>query len=194
MGFSKFWNGKIVGIGGAVYQFVPAFYLTIMDRVSTKLQSKNIFSVGTNVVIQCKTIIRYPNNITIEDNVHIGREVEISSEFSTSTLHIGAHSQISESCSIDYSGNLIVGKQCTLSENVMIQTHSHKLNPKSNPIPIPLQIQDRVWIGARATILHNVNIIGENSIVAACSVVTKDVPANVIVAGNPAKIIGEIDE
>lgn len=193
MNLAKFWNNKIMGIPGALYQFIPAMYLNMLDKLSTKVQRLNMLKVGDNVTIQCKTIIRNPNNLTLGDNTHIGREVEISSELSTASLSIGANSLISTKCYIDYTGNLFIGEYCTLSEEVMIQTHSHGLNPKNNPIPLSLEIQDNVWIGARATILHNVNIIGENSIIAASAVVTKNVPANVIVAGNPATIIKELN-
>ena len=55
----------------------------------------------------------------------------------------------------------------------------------------PIHIGNRVWIGAHATILAGVTV-GENSIIAAGAVVTKDVPANTIVGGVPAKIIKEI--
>ena len=56
----------------------------------------------------------------------------------------------------------------------------------------PVRLGDNVWLGDRATVLKGVTI-GDNSIVAASSVVTKDVPANVIVAGNPAIVVRELD-
>lgn len=193
MNLVRFWNGKLSGAGGAFYQFIPAMYLKILDRLSTKVQTRNMGKCGKNVVIQCKTTIRDPKNITLKNTVHIGREVEISTELSTSTLIIGENSQVSQKTYIDYTGNLEIGKNCTLSEEVMIQTHSHGFNPKSMPKSLPLKIENDVWIGARATILHNVNIIGKNSIIAASAVVTKDVPSNSIVAGNPAKVIKQLN-
>lgn len=56
----------------------------------------------------------------------------------------------------------------------------------------PVTIGDNVWLGDHATVLKGVTI-GENSVVAARAVVTKDVPANVVVAGNPAKVVKELD-
>ena len=194
MYLTKFWNRKLFGIIGAIFQFVPAIYLNFWDKISTLVQVPNLLLAGKNNIIQCMTIIRYPKCIVIKNNIHIGREVEISSEISTASLCIGSYSQISKKCYIDYTGSLDIGEHCTLSEEVMIQTHSHGLNPKNSPVPLSLQIHNNVWIGARATVLHNVNVIGENSIIAACSVVTNDVPENVIVAGNPAKVIKSIDE
>ena len=57
----------------------------------------------------------------------------------------------------------------------------------------PVTIGDSVWIGGSAILLPGVKI-GDKSVVGAGAVVTKDVPANVVVAGNPAKIIRTIDE
>jgi len=188
----KFWNNKLLGIFGAIYQFIPAIYLMFIDKLSSKLQCMNITCIGKHIQIQAKGIIRFPKNITLSERVHIGRAVELSTEVETSYLKIEEYSQISKNCYLDYTGNLTIGKNCTLSEEVMIQTHSHGLSPKNKPIPLSLQIDDNVWIGAKACILHNVNRIGENSIIAACAVVTKDVPKNVIVAGNPAQIIRNI--
>lgn len=58
--------------------------------------------------------------------------------------------------------------------------------------PTPVHIGNNVWLGDHATVLKGVTI-GENSVVAARAVVTKDVPANVVVAGNPAKVVKELD-
>jgi serine acetyltransferase len=57
---------------------------------------------------------------------------------------------------------------------------------------MPVHIGDNVWLGDHAMVLKGVTI-GENSVVAAKAVVTKDVPANVIVAGNPARVVKELD-
>lgn len=92
--------------------------------------------------------------------------------------------------------------QITIGNNVKIggsvciyDTDFHNLNPyirnnkeldKKTAIKLPVLIQDNVFIGAHATILKGV-VIGENSIIGACSFVTKNIPPNEIWAGNPAK-------
>lgn len=193
MGMSRFWNKKTKGLLGAFYQLVPAYYYNILDKYSTKVQRLNLLKAGVNSTIQCKTIICDPNNITLGDNVNIGRYVRLSSEIPTSKLTIGNGTTIAQKSHLDYSGNLTIGVNCTVSEEVMVETHDHGLDPYNKAIPLPLEIEDNVWIGTRATIMHNVSKIGKNSIVGACSVVTKDVPENVIVAGNPARIIKKIE-
>ena len=71
----------------------------------------------------------------------------------------------------------------------------HNFIPESNrAFCTPLVIGDNVLIGSRSFIMPGVKSIGENSIISAGSFVKKKVPPNVIVAGNPAKIVGEISE
>ena len=66
-----------------------------------------------------------------------------------------------------------------------------RVNRDANPRPVHLG--DNVWLGDRSTVLKGVSI-GDNSVVAAGAVVTKDVPANVVVAGNPAAVVKTLDE
>ena len=78
---------------------------------------------------------------------------------------------------------------------MVIATLNHDFAPdkRANMFPAPVKIGNRVWIGAHAAILAGVTI-GDNAVVAAGAVVTKDVPANVVVGGIPAKIIKTIEE
>ena len=76
-----------------------------------------------------------------------------------------------------------------LSDSDWHDTHHRIFAPGASA---PIVLEDNVWIGDSALVCKGVRI-GENSIVGAYSVVTRDVPANTIVAGNPARSIGEID-
>jgi maltose O-acetyltransferase len=80
---------------------------------------------------------------------------------------------------------------------VVISSAAHPLNAKrrisGDEYTRPIVIKDNVWIGASATINPGVTI-GNNVVVGAGAVVTKDVPDNVVVAGVPAKVIREIDQ
>jgi acetyltransferase-like isoleucine patch superfamily enzyme len=107
-------------------------------------------------------------------------------------LILGQGSKIARRTSIDVTCDVIIGNGCMISEEVIILTHDHSVNDVFNKELIkgwPLEIEDNVFIGTRAIILPNVTKIGKNAFIGAGSVVTKDVPANMIVAGNPAKII-----
>lgn len=88
---------------------------------------------------------------------------------------------------------IVIGKNSTLAYGTTILTSANPNGPKNKlaalypPIKAPVIIGDNVWVGANATILPGVTI-GEMSVVAAGSVVTKSVPPGVLVAGNPAII------
>ena len=88
-----------------------------------------------------------------------------------------------------------IGNNAMLAPGVHIYTATHPLDPTERNSGYeygkPVNIGDNVWIGGRAVICPGVTI-GDNVVVAAGSVVTKDVPDNVVVGGNPAKIIKEI--
>jgi acetyltransferase-like isoleucine patch superfamily enzyme len=97
---------------------------------------------------------------------------------------------------ISASHEVVLGNGCMMAHGSYITDSDwHGLYDRVNRdgTPKPVRLGDNVWLGDRSTVLKGVTI-GDNSIVAASSVVTKDVPANVIVAGNPAVVVKELDE
>ena len=95
---------------------------------------------------------------------------------------------------IQCANHITIGDNCAIAGDVLIQdTDFHPvMDEDGNPKPIskPIHIGNHVWICAKATILKGVTI-GDGAIVAAGAVVTKDVPARCVVAGNPGKIVKE---
>ena len=79
-----------------------------------------------------------------------------------------------------------------IAANVQLISNNHDRRDRQILICKPVHIGKNAWIGAGATILPGVTV-GENAVVAAAAVVTKDVPANAIVGGNPAKLIRMIE-
>ena len=138
------------------------------------------------------TYVRYPKAVSIGSNCLIGRDVVIGSEAKGSRLTIGDSVQINDRVQLDHTGDLVIGDRVLISSEVIVSTHSHGHDPRSVPAPYPKVIADGAWIGMRAIILPSCRRIGEGAIVAAASVVTHDVPDYVIVAGNPARVIGPV--
>lgn len=88
-----------------------------------------------------------------------------------------------------------IGDNCMFGPNVQLYTATHPINPiernSGYEYGKPITIGNNVWIGGGAIVYPGVSI-GDNSIIAAGAVIVKDVPNNVIVGGNPAKVIKEI--
>lgn len=93
--------------------------------------------------------------------------------------------------------HIYVGDCCMFGPNVVIATAGHPILPElreqAYQYNAPVHIGRNVWIGAGALIMPGITI-GDNSVIGAGSVVTKDVPANVIAVGNPAKVLREIND
>ena len=113
-------------------------------------------------------------------------------------LHLrdrGAVIEIGEGTFVNHRTELVahdcvrLGRDCLLAWDVLVlDSDSHSVD--GGPRSAPVTIGDRVWIGCRATVLKGVTI-GDGAVVAACSVVTGDVPAGALVAGNPARVVRE---
>lgn len=109
-------------------------------------------------------------------------------------ISVGKGFLLQQNCTFMDRGGIAIGDNVWVGPNVRITTINHDFNPYNRQATFckGIKIGDRVWIGIGATICPGVEI-GQNSIIAAGAVVTKNVPPNVIVGGNPAKIIRKLE-
>lgn len=109
-------------------------------------------------------------------------------------IHFGKNVFVNSACTFMDRGGIYIDDEVFIGPKVNLITINHDINPfnRNTTICKPIHIEKRVWIGVAATILPGVRI-GENSIIGANAVVTKDVLSNTIVGGNPAKVIKTID-
>lgn len=111
-------------------------------------------------------------------------------------IHLGKNVFINQNCTLYDLGGLDIGDDVMIAPNVNIITAGHPLAPsrrRTATIGDPITIERNVWIATGATIIGGVTI-GENSVVAAGSVVTRNVPPNTLVGGNPARVIRTIED
>lgn len=108
-------------------------------------------------------------------------------------ITVGKNVFINACCHFQDQGGITLGDNCLVGHNVVFATLNHGFAPeeRQSMLPAPIVVGRNVWIGSNSTILQGVTI-GDNSIIAAGSVVTKDVPVNAIVAGVPARFIRSI--
>ena len=104
-------------------------------------------------------------------------------------LTIGENSVVNAKCRVDTRGDIVIGNNVSISQEVIILTADHDLDePDFRGRNRTVIIEDFVWIGTRALILPGI-IIGRGAVVAAGAVVTKNVPPFTLVGGVPAKVI-----
>lgn len=108
---------------------------------------------------------------------------------------LGRRIFINAGCKVQDQGGVTIGDDTLIGHNVVIATLNHDLSPsrRADMHPAPVTIGSNVWIGSNATILPGVHI-GDDAVVAAASVVTKDVPAGAVVVGSPARMVRSVTD
>lgn len=188
--------------------------LSIQEFINTMSQQAEI-QAGSNVHMCMHTLAQEAQKITAKLNSDYHTPEEIRDLFSKLTgkkiddsfvlfppfytdcgknITIGKNVFFNSGCKFQDQGGITIDDNTLIGHNVVLATLNHDLNPnkRSNMHPKPIHIGKNVWIGSNSTILQGVKI-GDNAVVAAGSVVTKDVPAFAVVAGVPAKIIKYIN-
>ena len=130
--------------------------------------------------------------------VHFGRWVWIGHgtkiRCHEGTVSIGDKTVMGQECTISAYQHVSIGEQCILADRVMLIDFDHNVAEVERPVRVQgiykrdVRVGSNVWIGHGAQILRGVTV-GDNAIVGAGAVVTKDVPANAVVAGVPARVI-----
>ncbi|MBE7058176.1 MAG: CatB-related O-acetyltransferase [Ruminococcaceae bacterium] len=177
---------------------------------SKKSYKKNA-QLGENIIFcetgRCTNGSGIRERIKIESNSFVMGSMQISSNGS---IEIGDHFYLGRNSLIGSEKSIKIGRCVIISNDVRIyDNNNHPTSPKArenmslngfsndnwawhHSDSVPVVIEDNVWIGQFCTILKGVTI-GKGSIVATRAVVTKDVPPYSIVAGNPAKVVKQID-
>ena len=138
-----------------------------ISEIFSKITAK---PVGKNLRIETPFYTDFGKNITIGDNVFINA-----------------------GCKFQDQGGVYIGDETFIGHNVVLATLDHDIDPEKRHMlhSAPIHIGKRVWIGSNVVITKGVTI-GDNSVIAAGAVVTKDIPANVVAGGVPARVIKEI--
>jgi len=109
-------------------------------------------------------------------------------------LHVGARTFVNSNLTALDVARITIGEDCQIGPNVQLLTPTHPVDPQPRRDKLeaaqPITIGDNVWLGGGVVVCPGVSI-GENTVVGAGAVVTRDLPANVVAVGNPARVIRE---
>ncbi|MFD8255109.1 sugar O-acetyltransferase [Streptomyces werraensis] len=143
-----------------------ATYLEERDQAKAVL-AELLGSVGEDVEIRPPLHVDYGSNITVGARTFVN--------YHLTALDVAA---------------ITIGEDCQIGPNVQLLTPTHPVEPQPRRDKLeaarPITIGDNVWIGGGAIVCPGVTI-GDNSVIGAGAVVTKDIPANVVAVGNPAR-------
>lgn len=172
------------------------------------------YKVFINPNLGKNSVLRYPLHLVGGQHLKVGENFSCQKRVrleaikdqhyhqNTPIIEIGDNVQINWDCHIGGINQIKIGSNVLIGSRVMVIDHQHgeitksalNLPPAKRPLwsKGPIIIKDNVWIGEGVVVLPNVTI-GENSIIGANSVVTKDIPPNSVVVGNPAKVIKTLE-
>lgn len=147
--------------------------LAELNASADSFEVRKILSKITGQTIDASTTLFLPFQINLGKFTRIGKNVFINHD-----------------CTFLDMGGITIEDDVLIGPKASLITESHPLNPAERKALLvrPVVIKRNAWIGAGVTILPGVTV-GENAVVAAGAVVSKDVPANTVVAGVPAKVI-----
>lgn len=173
----------------------------------TYLKLKNVGKCGRNVTVIPEMQLMNPQYICIGDDCYFGPGCRIEAWDAYNDKHFspkiefGNDVRINSDCHIGCIRHIRIGDQTLLGSHVMIIDHSHGCMSKEEAAVHPslrdlfskgeVVIGKRCWIGENACILPGVHI-GDGCVIGANAVVTKDMPAYSVIAGNPAKVVKTI--
>ena len=195
------WSLAAAGVRGALWLLTPA--VRLFSRVSrpwlrfARLLSLQAWSTGEiPVTTQFDGPVRLPQRVAVSmgDHCRLGRDVFMDTPGGQITL--GRHVRINVGCVLVSYAHIRIGDDCLIGEYVSVRDANHSTAP-GEPMRLqphtsaPISIGRNVWIGRGAVVLKGVSI-GEGAVVAANSVVTKDVAPYTVVAGVPARRIKEL--
>lgn len=176
----------------------------VFSKVYWASERKQLCKCGKNTFVEYPFILKGPKYIKVGDNFHANKRLQLEAHDRHNGISFLPCIEIGENVSINYDvhiascNRVVIDDGTLIASKVFITDHFHG-NTSIDDLKIPPQerklyskgevrIGKNVWIGEGVAIMPGV-VIGDNSVIGANSVVTRDVPCNSIVAGNPAKRI-----
>lgn len=169
--------------------------MSLYDRFSTWAVRRQLASCGAGFLARNHRMVSKDR----DSEIHMGSGVILDRDVKLwlsqgARLYIGDNSYLANGSMVLSQREVRIGRGCSISWHVLIMDSSSYavgyLDEEPHIRVVPVIIGDHVWIGCRAVILKGVSV-GDGAVIANNAVVTRDVPAGVMVAGNPAQAVRE---
>jgi acetyltransferase-like isoleucine patch superfamily enzyme len=177
----------------ALKRFGPVGLLSLARQLlAARWQLRTCNKTGKWVRVRGKVTVHNEGTIVLGDRVRFraeGSQCELAT-WNDGRIEIGEGTTLNYGTSISAGGSVKIGQNCLIGTHVnVMDTIFHNIDDRSwNMEAEPVVIEDNVWLGNRCVIMKGVTV-GRNSVVAACSLVTRDVPPNSMVVGVPARVV-----
>ncbi|HEY0738033.1 MAG TPA: acyltransferase [Herpetosiphonaceae bacterium] len=185
----------------AVAKWAIVRVLTAYVLVKYRLLRGDRVVFGPGFQANRKLVIKGPGRVIFGANVnawaHEERNVIITYDRDV-TIRIGSNVRLN-GVGLMAKRGITIGDNCILGSTLLVDTDFHSVrrdrvtNPHAPVLSAPIVVGDNVWLAGQTVVLKGVTI-GANSVIGFRAVVTRDVPPDVIVAGNPARVVRELDE
>lgn len=155
------------------------------------LYGREAFGDGCDIRRGAEVTVSPGSTLRVGENAILDRGITLEA---SGVLRVGDRVTFGHHCTVAARELVEIGADCLIAELVSIRDHDHESRDSTIPIRLqgartaPVHIGRNVWLGSKVTVLKGVRI-GDNAIIAAGAVVTKDVPADVIAAGVPARVL-----
>ena len=180
---------KVKMLSGDLYQGGDSDLILERRRAESLLLRFNTSSPAdraTRIVLLGELLGHLGHNVTIQPTLRCDYGTNIS---------IGRNTFVNCDCVFLDCNRITIGEDVQIAPRVQLYTAGHPLDPvirrSGLEFALPITIADNVWLGGGVIVCPGITI-GENTVVGAGSVVTRDLPANVVAAGNPARILRQL--
>jgi tetrahydrodipicolinate N-acetyltransferase len=200
LSMGKLWRIAVVRSAYLSLRFRGLCLIARGSRVSLEPGARILFGKNSRLLIGFPRVGAAPCSVRLATNARLSIQGEVILMNGTRAvvakdahLEIGDKTYIHCNSTVTCFGHIRIGADCGISWNTNIldgNGHDLTVDGVVKPWPNPVEIGDNVWVGTGAMVLPGVRI-EDGAVIGAGSVVTRDVPARVVVAGNPAKVIGK---
>lgn len=185
-----------------VEDIVEGFLTETEKTVEYKQYANTLFQDAIRITMKINNSYHTPEELVLLISELTGKDVDETVRLFTpfytdfgKNISFGKNVFINSGCHFQDQGGIFIGDGSLIGHNVVIATINHDLRPSLNRKNHykPVKIGKNVWIGSNSTVLPGITV-GDWAVIGAGSVVTKDIDAYTIVAGNPARVIRRLTE